>query len=379
MDDRQDEHRMLADSVEDFLRGDNTLSRVRALRDAGRSFSEDVWSQLADAGWLGIRVPETAAGLDLGVAELAVVAEGLGRGRLPEPFVEVAGFAAAVIRWGDNDALARDLLADIASGRGLYAVAWQEDSQDASPARPLCTVQPGGAGPVLTGRKILVAPAEAGAYIVSAASSDGIALYRVAADAPGLDVSTQTLVDGSRVAELSLHGVPVPDGDRLASPGRGLEALEHGIAEAQVLASAEMLGLSKQLLTLTNDYLATRRQFDRPLSAFQVLRHRAVNLYIQIELVRAALRQAVRVLDQDDELAARQQAASRAKARAGSAAMTVARESVQLHGAIGYTEEADVGIHLHRVVTLSAWLGNAAWHRRRYAALLPRESLEAAS
>ncbi|MDN3516543.1 acyl-CoA dehydrogenase family protein [Aquisalimonas lutea] len=379
MEDRQDEHRMLADSVRDFVRADATLSRVRALRETHQSFSREAWSRLADVGWLGIRVPEAAGGLDLGVAELAIVAEGLGRGRLPEPFVEVAGFAAAVIRSGDNDVLARDLLADIASGRRLYAVAWQEDSQDASPARPLCTVQPGGAGPVLTGRKILVTPAEADAYIVSAASADGIALYRVAADAPGLDVSAQALVDGSRVAELRLHGVPVPDGDRLASPGRGLEALEHGVAEAQVLASAEMLGLSEQLLALTNDYLATRRQFDRPLSAFQVLRHRAVNLYIQVELMRAALRQAVRVLDGDDDLAVRQQAASRAKARAGSAAMAVAREAVQLHGAIGYTEEADVGVHLHRIVALSAWLGNAAWHRRRYAALLPRESLEAVS
>lgn len=378
MDDRQDEHRMLADSVEDFTRSDKTLNRVRELRETQQGFSADVWSRLADVGWLGIRLPEPAGGLDLGLAELAIVAEGLGRGRLPEPFVEVAGFAAAVIRAGDNGVLAQELLADIAAGRRIYAVAWQEDSQDAAPARPLCAIESSGAGPALTGRKIMVTPSEADAYIVSAVSADGVALYRVAADAPELDVRTQTLVDGSRVAELRLHGVPVGDGDRLASPGRGLEALEHGIAESQVLASAEMLGLSDQLLTLTNDYLATRRQFDRPLSAFQVLRHRAVNLYIQIQLMRAAIRQAIRVLEQDDDLAVRQQAASRAKARAGSAAMTVAREAVQLHGAIGYTEEADVGVYLHRIVALSAWLGNAAWHRRRYAELLPRESLEAA-
>lgn len=378
MDGRHDERRMLADSVDDFVRGEATIPRVRALLEQGECFSREVWGQLAELGWLGIQVPETAGGLELGPAELAIVAEGLGRARLPEPFTEVAGFTAAVLRAGDNAELRDTLLADLASGASIPAVAWQEDAEQFNPARVATEVSHTAGGPVLTGRKRLVVPAQADDFIISASSTEGVALYRVAADAEGVEAEHHTQVDGSRVADLRLRSVPVGDADLVASPGCGLEALKIGLAWGQVFASAELLGLSERLLDMTRDYLSTRKQFDQPLSGFQVLRHRMVDLYIQIQLMRAALRQALRVLERGGDTAEAELAASRAKARASAAAMTVARQAVQLHGAIGYTEEADVGVHLHRVVTLSTWLGNAAWHRRRYAALLPRESREAA-
>ncbi len=379
MNDSTDELRMLADSVIQFARNDDTLGRTRALHRDGAAFSQETWTRFADAGWLGILVPEDHGGLGLGLREMAVVAEELGRVRMPEPFVAVAGFAAGVLTACDNKARAGDLLTELAAGTSLFAVAWQEDPATPDPSALQATAEAAGGDIALNGRKTLAVPAEADTFIVSAREGDGIALYRIPATADGLSIETRTQVDGSRVADLHLDGVRVSEADRLASPAAGLTAMQHGMAQAAILAGAELTGLAQTLLTMTNDYLATRKQFGQPLSGFQALRHRAVDLYIQHALMQAALKHADRHLQQP-ELSAEelQRIAARVKARTSDAAMRIGREAVQLHGAIGFTEEADVGIHLKRVMALSAWLGNAAWQRRRYAELTRKQPQEAA-
>ncbi len=367
VDDNADERRMLADSVAGFTQGGDALARARRLRDDG-GHDRQAWAQLADMGWLGILAPEDSGGMALGVPEMAVVAEGLGRARSPEPFIAVAGLAATVIVSADNRSLGQQLLTELIHGRKLIAVAWQDAPDTPNATDVACRAEDDGSGVVLSGRKYMAVPAEADDFIVSARSPDGVALYRIPADAAGLGVTAQQQIDGSGVAALCLDRVAVEGTDRIASPAAAPAALERGLRCAEVLAAAELLGLADRLPELTMDYLGARKQFGQPLSAFQVLRHRTVNLYMQRELMRAALRHATRVLERQNDAAAAR-AASRAKARASEAAMNIAREAVQLHGAIGYTEEADVGIYLHRILVLNAWLGNADWHRRRYARL----------
>ncbi|MCH8505670.1 MAG: acyl-CoA/acyl-ACP dehydrogenase [Ectothiorhodospiraceae bacterium] len=366
MNDSADELRMLADSVVQFARNDDTLTRTRALHKGGAAFSRETWSTLADAGWLGILVPEDSGGLGLGLREMAVVAEELGRARIPEPVVAVAGFTASVLSACDRKAAASELLSELASGATIAAVAWQEDPTDLDPATTHCRATHEGNAIVLNGSKCLVLPAEADVFLVSSETDEGVALYSVPSDAPGLALERRQQVDGSWVADLRLDNVSVSADQMLASPGQGLPALERGLARAALLAGAELTGLAHRLLGMTNDYLATRKQFGQPLSSFQALRHRAVDLYIQPELMQASLRHAFRTLRPDSPLALEQRLAARVKARTSDAAMRIGRESVQLHGAIGFTEEADVGIHLKRIMALSAWLGNAAWQRRRH-------------
>lgn len=378
MNDSADELRMLADSVVQFARNNDTLLRTRALHKEGAAFSREAWSSFAEAGWLGILVPEGSGGLDLGLQAMAVVAEELGRARMPEPFVAVAGFTASVLAACDRQTAVAELLSELASGTTIAAVAWQEDAMRPVPSAIECRASRDGDALVLNGGKCLVLPAEAEVFVVSAESGDGIGLYRVAADAPGLTLERRQQVDGSWVADIRLENVRIAEEQVLASPGNGLPALERGLARAALLAGAELTGLAQTLLTMTNDYLATRKQFGEPLSSFQALRHRAVNLYIQHELMQAALRHAFRTLDADSPLALEQRVGARVKARTSDAAMLIGREAVQLHGAIGFTEEADVGIHLKRIMTLSAWLGNAAWQRRRYFELSRNNTQEAA-
>ncbi len=132
-----------------------------------------------------------------------------------------------------------------------------------------------------------------------------------------------------------------------------------------------MLGAMRASLDITLDYLRQRKQFGKAIGSFQALQHRAVDLYVQIELARSAIDRAVRALSSPVEAREKALAASACKARVSDAALLVAKESIQMHGAIGYTDEHDIGLFVRRALKLSAWLGNAAQHRKRFAALSP--------
>jgi len=270
-----------------------------------------------------------------------------------------------VIAACDDSAPSQALLAATADGSSTVAVAWQSSADALDPQ----AVSTGLVDGRLTGQRCLVQPAAAELFVVAVPDANGLALYRVPRDTQGLSVAEQRQVDGSMVATLTFDGVVLDDADRLAEGETGTAALRRGLCVARIVASAELLGLADRLFTMTSDYLASRKQFGEQLSSFQVLRHRAVDLYIQRQLMGHALAQAVRACDRDAPLADIEKAAARAKARCADAALRIGREAVQMHGAIGYTEEADVGVYLRRVLTLSAWLGNATAQRREYARL----------
>lgn len=361
-----DERRMLADAVGGFIRQaqhGSGVTRARALKRSDGAVDATAWQEMVELGWLSIAVPEAAGGLGLGAGELAVVAEHLGGDAAPEPFA-AATFAQSVIAACDHDQPVQSLLSMTADGSATAAVAWQAGADTLDPA-----VVESLTDGRLSGRRYLVQPAAAGVFIVAVRDERGIALYRVARDADGLSIASQRQADGSVVATLTFDSVVLAENDRLAAGQTGKAALERGLCVARTVASAQLLGLADRLFTLTVDYLGSRKQFGEQLSSFQVLRHRAVDLYIQRQLMGYALAQATRAFDRDAPLADLERAAARAKARCADAALRIAREAVQLHGAIGYTEEADVGVYLRSVLTLSAWLGNASAQRRQYARL----------
>ena len=174
----------------------------------------------------------------------------------------------------------------------------------------------------------------------------------------------------SRSARLNFAAVATSADSRVASAATARAALQLAVDHATLAASAELLGLMECALEMTLDYLRTRVQFGKPIGSYQALQHRAVDLYIQKELTRATLGAAVAAVE-DPACAAerRTAAASSAKARASQAALAICKEALQMHGAIGYTDEYDLGLYLNRALVLSAWLGNASAHRSRYAAL----------
>lgn len=360
---------MLAQSVGDFVKRGADLPRVRALAQTHADFDAAQWRQLAELGWLGILVPESCCGLGLGLAEAAIVAEGLGRALTPEPYTAVAVLAACVLEQSAGP-LRDELLTGLASGERVPVLAWQEQADDFGGLQVATTATPFEGGYRVSGEKqFVIGAGAADGYLVTANAADGLQLLWVPRSAAGCTTGRQPLADGRTYGTLTLKDVVVPREQVLASADAARAALNRALDHAAVTASAELVGIMKRANEMSLDYMKTRVQFGKPIGSFQALQHRAVDLYIQQELADAVLRDVIRQLDGAPDEQTRALSASRAKSRCADAALAVTRAAIQFHGAIGFTEDCDVGLYVKRAMTVSAWLGNGRNHRARYARL----------
>jgi len=300
------------------------------------------------------------------------VSKGLARVLTPEPLVSCAVLAARTLIHCENEALSSELLPRIVEGDLITALAWQEQAGDLGSRAPATKAALAGGKVTLNGAKRFVAGAAgADGFIVSAQGGSGMMLVWVPADTAGLKLGLEPLADGRFSGRLDLSGVQLPERHVLAPGEIAQSALDRAVDEATVMASAELLGVMSRALEMTLDYLRTRVQFRRTIGSFQALQHRSVDLFIQEQLSSAALNDALNALDDHPAETATAAAVSRAKARCSDAAALVTRQAIQMHGAIGFTEDSDVGLYVKRTMTLSAWLGNSAYHRRRFARLAP--------
>ncbi|MGE0312857.1 MAG: acyl-CoA dehydrogenase [Lautropia sp.] len=372
-----------ADSADAWLRARDHRERVRALDDAGGGFDRAVWREIGALGWFGILVAERDAGLGLGIAEVASVARMAGRHLLPEPFVDAGVHPIALLaRLPAHDARER-LLAALIDGTAVAGVAWQEhaghlvaDRIDGVACEWSGTDAGDGTVARVHGRKCFVRPGtDVDGWIVSARAHGEPALLWVAADADGVSVQRDRGVDAGVVATLRLERSPctvIARGDVAAC------ALQAATALATLAQAAELLGVARRAHELTCEHLRTREQFGRPIGSFQALQHRMVDAMMQLELADACVRDCVRIATRwqasgmQGDTTALQSAASRAKARCAHAALETTRTAIHLHGAIGTTNEHDVGLYFKRALMLASRWGNAVAHRARYAALADR-------
>ena len=343
---------LIADVAASFATRD--ADRVRGLRDQGGAVDREMWRRLGENGWLSALVDEDLGGAGLGVDAAAIVARRLGYGGFPEPFVAAGVLAPLVLAAADDaEGAGGSRLAEVLTGELLVGVGWQTGT---------ATVSADGR---LSGTSRFIGVGGADAYVVAAQGEAGPGLYWVEPEARGVAISDERAADGSLSAVLSLSDV---EADTVVGPDRAGEVLDSALDTARVVLSAELVGLMDAALEMTLDYLGQREQFGRPIGTFQALQHRAVDAWIQRELASAALEAAILVhTDPTSSARARAAAASSAKARAAHAAPLVAKTTVQLHGAIGYTDEYDVGLYVNRALALTPWLGNATEQTRRLA------------
>jgi alkylation response protein AidB-like acyl-CoA dehydrogenase len=364
---RTDDQRMLAESVADFSRRATDMARVRKWRGVAPGYDRALWKEMAELGWTGILVPEACGGSGLGLAEMAVVAEGLARVLVPEPVNPCAVLAARTIAHCDNPSLGAELLERIATGDLIAAVAFQEHAGDLGTHTVATHAVAGGGHVTLSGRKRFVAGAgDADGFVVSASGASGLVLAWVPKGTPGMNTSLELLADGRHSGVLEFADVQIPQAQMLAPAEVAQAALDRAVDEAAVIASAELFGIMDRALEMTLDYLRTRVQFGRAIGSFQSLQHRSVDLFIQKNLASVAIEDALLALESAPGTPRAAAAASRAKARCSDAAALITRQAIQMHGAIGFTEDSDVGLYVKRAITLGAWLGNSAYHRRRY-------------
>ena len=364
---RATQRTMLRDSVVRFLRDSEPIARMRRMRATQPGFDRNVWTQMAEFGWLAILIPEDYGGLGLGFTEMSIVLEQLAKGLTPEPVISATVLAGRAISHGENETLKQELLSGLATGELIPALAWQEDVSTANPETVATSAVSGSSGYRLSGNKHFVhGTPGADGFVVSATKDGEPLLCWVPADANGITIQPRPLADGRFCSSVEFNEVTIDRDHFLAVGPAARQALDCAINETLIMIGSELCGVMSSSLELSISYLKTRVQFGKPIGSFQALQHRVVDLQIQNELSMAAVTDSVTLLDNNPAAPRNAVNASRVKTRCGNAALQITRESIQLHGAIGFTDEYDAGLYLKRALVLSAWLGNSNVHRRRY-------------
>jgi len=371
-----EDQELLAKTAADFAEARSPVARFRALRDADDpvGFSKALWKEMAELGWVGIPFPESVGGAEMGLAELAVVMEALGRRLAPEPFLSSVLLGGQAVLLAGSDAQQSRWLGSLVAGDAFLALAYQESHSRYDLFRVACRAEPAGAGWRLTGQKIQVLDGHvADALVVVArtagaeADAQGITLFLVESGAAGLTRERQHRVDSRGAACVGLEGVEVDADAVLGTEGQGGALLEAVVDRATVGLCAELLGLISECFERTLGYLKDRVQFGVPIGSFQALKHRAAEMFIEVELARSCVMAAARAVDAGADDAA--QLVSLAKARCSDAAVRVTNEAVQMHGGIGMTDEHDIGFYMKRARAAVQTFGDAETHRSRWARL----------
>ena len=374
----------IRDAADDYFRRSDAISRSRKIRSletqAMSAEQTHQWMQLLELGWTGLLVPETLGGMDLPLRAAAEFFQSAGAHAAPEPNLGVSCLAALVLKQQPSP-LAQGLLRQLVSGQCIPALAWQEDHGDISPTPLSCGAEVTEQGICVQGEKCMVHPGQlATGWIVPCRAEEDVILVWVARGTPGVFETTVRLADGSDTSNLRFDRAMLPRESVLAQGESVQTSLRRALAITQILQAAELYGGAKALLDLTLTYLRTRVQFGKPIGSNQALQHRAVDIFIHLEVARATLAEVLAYVDDNGTLAldALEAQASRVKSRCALASTQAARSAVQMHGAIGFTDECNVSPYYKRSLVLCAWLGNASIHQQRQSTLQGLGSTERA-
>lgn len=367
------ERRMLADSLNRFIAQQYSLEKRQQGLQSALGFNADIWRQLAELGVIGALFSETDGGYGGDGFDLALVFEAMGRGLLVEPLLGSALLAGDAIAVAGSEAQKAELV-DIIDGSLIAALAHEEPGSHYEINRVACRAEADGASWRLDGIKSLVLHgAQAGLLVISARTagalddSQGISLFLVPTDTPGLEIQGCATVDAGPVAQVHLHNVILPGHALLGTLHQGYSTLERAIGRGVLALCAEALGAMEAAKLATLDYLRTRQQFGRPIGSFQALQHRMAVLLLEIEQARSAVINAAAALDADR--LTRERALSAAKVSIGRIGTLVAEECIQLHGGIGMTWELPLAHYAKRLVMIDHQLGDEDHHLQRYIAL----------
>jgi len=352
-----EEQSMLRDAAKSWVQQKSPVTAFRKMRDSGAELGYDAqaWNEMAEMGWAGVIVPEEYGGSDFGYLSMGLILEELGRTLTASPLLASGLAAASALILGGSDAQKSQWLPKIAEGAAVATLAVDEGPHHA-PDKVATTVS----GGKITGKKTFVLEGmAANLLVVSAKGADGVGLYLVKADDPGVKRHRLSLADSRGAANIAFDGAA-------AEPlSGGAATLEKVLDRARAGVAAEMLGSALQAFETTLDYLKVRVQFGQVIGSFQALQHRAAKMFTDLELSRSAVEAALAAIDADSPEVP--ELVSVAKAKMGDTFHLVSNEMIQMHGGIGMTDAHDAGFYLKRARAAEAAFGNQAFHRDRYA------------
>ena len=363
-----EEQSMLRDSARGLISDKAPVAHLRSLRDTkdATGFSRELWKAFAGMGFTGLLVPENFGGSGLGAVEAGVVMEEIGRTLMPSPFLSTAVLAASALVRGGSDAQKAAYLPKISDGSLLAALAVDEGAKHRPLQIKLQAVRSGN-GFKLNGAKAFVIDGHTADLLIvaartagSAGERNGLTLFLVDPKAKGLPVERTAMVDSHNAARIEFSNVEVNADSVLGEVDQGGALLEGLLNIGRGAVASEMVGLSEEVFSRTVTYLKERKQFGKLIGEFQALQHRAAELYIDIEITRAAVLKALQTLDGDFDKASA--AVAVAKARAGTTATRAVQEGVQMHGGMGMTDQFDIGFFMKRARVCQELFGDSNYH-----------------
>ena len=366
--DLNEEQRMLKDSVERLI-GDryDFESRKKYLQDE-TGFSRAMWAQYAEMGLLGLPFDERFGGSGGGAVETMIVMEAFGRGLILEPYLATVVMGGGLLQVAGDDAQRAAILPKIADGSLRLAFAYGEPQSRYDLADVACTARRDADGWILDGTKSFVLHGDrADKLIISARiggarrSEDGIALFIVDANAPGVSRRGYPTQDGLRAAEIKLAGVKVSSNAALGDPGKSLAVIRRIADRTLAAVAAEAVGAMAAAHEITIDYLKTRKQFGVAIGSFQALQHRAVDVLVNLEQARSMALFATMMAD-DPDPAERSKAISAATVQIRRSGKYIGQQAIQLHGGIGMTLEYKIGHYFKRFTAMETLFGDTDHH-----------------
>lgn len=363
-----DDLQMLRDSAAGFLDDHYPLENVRRTRASATGMDPHTWEAMGRLGWFGTALPEHLGGLGLGLRGCAQLALEFGRHLTPEPFIASVVMPSAILAKSNGPSIA--VLAEgLIAGTRLVTLAWQERSTQTGMSEVATGLSREGACWRLDGRKIDVPTTSTLSDILVLAYTNGKpAIVLVNAAAPGINRRNRMMADGSMASTVEFEAVSVEEDQILLSGQDAACAVQNALEFGRVALSAYLEGVGREAFEVTRRYVVQRKQFGQAIGSFQVIRHRLVDLDAALLLAGASWREALRRIEQAEEPGRISASACAAKARASDAVLMAAREGVQMHGAFGYTREADISLFLDAALRGSSWLGTADALRRLAAA-----------
>ncbi|MYD96685.1 MAG: acyl-CoA dehydrogenase [Gammaproteobacteria bacterium] len=372
-----EEQNMLKDTAKDFCTNNASIDQLRKLRDddVAEGFDRATWTQMVELGWAGIPFPEEHGGLDFGYKGLGVVTEETGRTLAASPLYATVWLGGTLLNIGGSDAQKAELLPRVTGGELLLALALEESHRHDPYGIATSATATDGGYTISGSKKFVLDGHVADKLIVAARTSgspgdrDGISLFIVDRDADGVAVTRTRMVDSRNAANIELSDVQVVAHALLGDEGKGADVLDPSLDIARIGISAEMLGATEECFERTVQYLKDREQFGVPIGSFQALKHRAANMFCEIELSKSCVLEALTALDEARDSAEIAKLASLTKAKVGETFHTVSREGIQMHGGIGMTDEFDIGFYIKRAAVTEQTFGDANFHRNRYGEL----------
>ena len=369
-----EEQKMIQQSVERFVQENYDLTNRVKISSEDPGYSQEYWTAMAELSWLGLAFSEEEGGFGGNQIDTLVLMEQFGKGLVLEPFLANIVLGGGAIKRGGSPAIKESTLPNLIEGNLQVTLAYAEEQSRFDIEDVATAAREDGSNFIINGKKSMVLNAESADKIVvvtrtsgSQVDEDGISLFLVDATSKGIERENFPTVDGLRASEITFTDVEVPSDNLIGEKDKGFSILQAVVNDAILALSAEAVGAMEVLYKDTVEYTQQREQFDHPLSDFQVLQHRMVDMFMEYEQCKSLLLRATMETVQDPILA--QRTVHALKHLIGKSGIFVGESAVQLHGGMGVTEELRIGHFFKRLLVIDSQFGNSDFHLDKFTSL----------